>query len=93
MFFGIWLKGGVPKAGLAPQAGLQEVMKARSCQQEAEAAHPAPARGRWKRNAAVVIVVVVRRSVFCFSTHAQRQVQVKGSRGVLGQGKRQTASL
>ena len=42
---------GVPKAGLAPQAGLQEVMKARSCQQEAEAAHPAPARGRGKRNA------------------------------------------
>ena len=46
-------QGGVPKAGLAPQAGLQEVMKARSCQQEAEAAHPAPARGRWKRNASM----------------------------------------
>ena len=28
-----------------------EMMKRAECQQEAEAAHPAPARGQWNRNA------------------------------------------
>ena len=30
-----------------------EMMKRAECQQEAEAAHPAPARGQWKRNASM----------------------------------------
>ena len=55
MFFGIWLKMGEAESSAKPApfmpAGSSSRVLNRSCQQEVEAAHPAPARGRGKRNA------------------------------------------